>query len=962
MSQISLKKYNQEIRQTIQSGAIERAIAHCRHILSYYPMYLPVYRLLGYVCLEKGDYSYATHFYQSVLSADPEDANAWSRLSVLTDDLGELEQATWLMERAFEVEPGSSEIRGLLRQLYSRRDGVDRPRIKLSAGALARLYAKGGFYQHAVDELEKMIQGTSGLAPLHIAYLEVALAEALWHAEGMSAMADNIARRLLDKLPNCLKANLIAGQIRWAVGMEHEAQKHLQIALAMDPEGYVAYQMFGERSPVPLADVQVPYLEREAQAVFVAQPETGDTQVEDLSWLEQIGEITQAGGTLEPIEDQEPQTMPDWLQAWPSEGEAQAVDVVEPKSEERVSEEPSAPAWLRELQTREEKEPAIPTWLRDIQQESADEAEEATATPDWLSDLRPVDGEAQVGAPSLAPVEEGMESEEAVEEETPDWLMALQPEVEESGLDIVTEEMAVEEGLPDWLTELSAEEPSKVLEPTNDEQSLGKFEEELPDWLAGLAPEAEEELVAAIGMPEEIEPEEELEGAEIPDWLAELTPETEEEPVAAIGMPEEIAPEEELERAEIPDWLAELTPEAEKEAQVMPIETMEEAGPTGVGEIPDWLRELQPQTEIGLVNEIEPELEEELEEVELPGWLTELAPEAEEEAETTAFGESKTGLATEAEIPDWLRELQPGIPTGEQVEPAEAVGEPEFVSEIESELEEEFEETKLPDWLTELSPLAEEEAEVTAFATVGEVEFAGEDEIPDWLRDLGPEAVEETPLEMSEPVKALEEAELPDWLIVPQVEPVAESPVDQATVAQAVSAIELPAPVEEMPNWLVELESEIAGTTTGLLEPVTAPEPETIRSEVLTVTEPQPSVVAAESVHVELPEPMEGMPDWLVELESKIMGMATIQPEAVIEPEGMPEERVSVPEGVEEELPAWLRELQPETEVSVEETAEFVKEVIEEEVELVQEAEIPAWLRELQPETEVSVEETAELV
>ena len=200
MPPLSLKKYIARITEQIESGEIDEAMSHCRYILSHHSMYLPAYRLLGHACLEKGDYAHATHFFQSVLCADPEDADAWMNLATLSEDLDELEQATWLMERAFELVPGSAEIRNRLRQLYNRRDGVERARVKLTTGALARLYAAGGFHKRAIRELERLLQDTARPSPLRIAYLEVALAKALWNTKGMLPMADRICRSLLDKL------------------------------------------------------------------------------------------------------------------------------------------------------------------------------------------------------------------------------------------------------------------------------------------------------------------------------------------------------------------------------------------------------------------------------------------------------------------------------------------------------------------------------------------------------------------------------------------------------------------------------------------------------------------------------------------------------------------------------------------------------------------------------------------
>ncbi len=776
MPRIGLKKYGEEIRQTIQKGDIDQAIAHCRHILSYYPMYLPAYRLLGNACMEKGDYSYATHFYQSVLSADPEDAHAWSRLSILTEDLGELEQATWLMERAFEVNPGNAEIRGLLSQLYRRRDGVDRPRLKLTPGALARLYAKGGFYQRAVDEINKIL-ATSGLATLYIAYLEVALAEALWHTENMLAMADNIAQRLLTKLPNCLKANLIAGQIRWAAGKRQEAQQFLKTALALDPEGYIAYQMFGEHSPIPVTDIEIPYLEREAQAAFIARPEP-EAQ-EDLSWLEQIGEIAQKTPGLQPVKEETSPTVPEWLETWPSTS-GQAVDSSKRKPRQPEPEEPATPAWLRELQTRE-KEPAIPEWLRDIQQASV---ETPPPPAEWLAEL----GEKPVQAETV-----GERAEAETEQET----------------------------IPDWLNELAETEPAAKVESAAEIETGNVAETELPDWLAELAIPEETEIV----------PEEETE-AELPDWLRELQPEAE-PPVAEAPL---AAEPEALETAELPDWLRELQPTARTPETAEFLERPAEPGPqaqvaeprpvvsqepelemptwlTETGhEVPAWLREPEEAEQETVIESVQPGLAQVQlpEPVEgMPNWLVEL------EAE----------IAKKAAPVHKIKPSEPEMPTTArpQVAPMPAVKLPEPVE-------------GMPDWLVELeaeiagTSLIRPEAEIAVEPPLAEPPVAGAQlaaepegletvELPDWLRELKPEAeiAVEPPIELVEN-QAGTETEIPDWLVQLEQEPIvdlrtdtlqateeAEEPVWLAELQTQEQQTSDQITVEEMPEWLEEL-------------------------------------------------------------------------------------------------------------------------------------------------------------
>ncbi|MBN1582571.1 MAG: tetratricopeptide repeat protein, partial [Anaerolineae bacterium] len=607
MSQISLKDYAAEIAQQIQAGEIEKAISHCRYLLDRYPMYLPAYRLLGKACLEKGDYAHASHFFQAVLSADPEDADAWMRLSVLSDDLGELEQAAWLMERAFEIRPGSSEIRNQLRQLYSRRDGIDRTRIKLTRGALARMYIKGGFYKRAISELEKLLGDKSGLASLHVAYLEVAFAQALWNTEGLSPMAATISESLLEKMPNCLKANLILGQVRWSVGEEQGAEPCFRTALALDPEGYVAYELFGERSPIPVTDVQIEYLEQEAQVTFAGPSVQTEVDAEDLSWLDRVGEITQPEPGLESSTEQV-QEMPDWLQAWPREGKAEEARGVEEPIELEVEpedqKESSTPEWLVDLQTQQDQEPVAPSWLRDIQDTEAtgqEDDSDGSAEPDWLAgvDMEEIVSDREQGPEPTVVDELVGEVDSADGEETPDWLMALQPDSDV--------EDAAEPYESSFAQNADRLHPADTIIHPADEA----YEEGIPDWLQELQPDEEDEgevkepSFDAMETPEpgSITADQSREEGTLPDWLRVLEPEVEEE-VEEFAVDEFAVPAaaEAVEEDEIPDWLREPELEAEEEEETFAVDELEvpaaaEAEAVEEGEIPAWLRELEPEAE-----------------------------------------------------------------------------------------------------------------------------------------------------------------------------------------------------------------------------------------------------------------------------------------------------------------------------------------------------------------------------
>ncbi len=124
MAGIPLRSYIREIEKHIENGRNDEAIADCRHILESYPKYVDAYRLLGKAFLENKRYSDAADIFQRVLSSIPEDFVAHVGMSIIREDEGNLNEAIWHMERAFEIQPANSAIQDELRRLYGRRDGV----------------------------------------------------------------------------------------------------------------------------------------------------------------------------------------------------------------------------------------------------------------------------------------------------------------------------------------------------------------------------------------------------------------------------------------------------------------------------------------------------------------------------------------------------------------------------------------------------------------------------------------------------------------------------------------------------------------------------------------------------------------------------------------------------------------------------------------------------------------------
>jgi tetratricopeptide (TPR) repeat protein len=429
MTETSLRAYCDEVKELIKADSHDQAIAICQHILRIYPKYLEAYRLLGQACLEKDMHSEAEDFFNRVLSADPEDFIAHVGLSMISEEK-DLDEAIWQMERAFELASDNAEVRKELRRLYARRDKVEKPRLKPTRAGLGRLYARGGQLQQAIEELKGVLEEDEERVDI-----QVALAEALWR-NGQRLEASELCSSILEKLPNCLKANLIWGEVWFHSDNEElkeEAVARLAIAQALDPENTVAQELFGHLSPLSPQVKEIPRLEDVAVAPEVevieeppsmAAPEITLVDEEALDLLRQARERApepvaeepeRAPMMVEPAAEVtgavEAEEIPDWLRQLrevpeePGEGIEKAPvgpqAVVEEGVEEpavvqpsEVEEEGEGPDWLQQLRGRVTEEPP-PSEEMGLPMAEGEEEE----IPDWLRQLREEPGEAQVSEP-----------------------------------------------------------------------------------------------------------------------------------------------------------------------------------------------------------------------------------------------------------------------------------------------------------------------------------------------------------------------------------------------------------------------------------------------------------------------------------------------------------------------------------------------------------------------------------
>jgi len=489
MAKVPLRAYIKEIESIIGQKQTEEAIAHCRHILQTYPKHIDTYRMLGKAYLESQRYGNAADIFQRVLSAVPDDFVSHVGMSIIREDENNLDAAIWHMERAFEGQPYNAAIQGELRRLFGRRDGMEPPKVHLTRGALARMYAKGNLYPQAIAELRAAIAEDPQRFDLRV------LLAQMYSQSDDQAKAIETCGSILSKLPYCLVANQILADLLEKTERAKEAEAYKKQVIELDP--YEAY--IGPNAPsvsdVPTQAVSVEQLIWDGGPAIAAsdQPE----------WAISAGiDFGDSGQTDEGL--------PDWISET---GEYE--DTLQSGSDsDDVSEEEQIPDWMKEAgwgPSSGEFDESKSAFALDEAEEQVDDVTDAVAgeIPDWLQQIAPpgaiedpaeiAESELDFSGPSTAEGEipDWLQDATQEKEDTPDWLapaaigaagavagLALSDDSDESDSDGLEELGGSDDGeeIPDWLAGIEKEE-----------ESIRTLEDELPDWLSEIAEDEEAE-------------------------------------------------------------------------------------------------------------------------------------------------------------------------------------------------------------------------------------------------------------------------------------------------------------------------------------------------------------------------------------------------------------------------------------------------------------------------------------
>jgi len=274
MATISLRDYNQQINTLIVQGYHDEAVFHCTNILKSYPKCVDTYRNLGKTLLESKKYTEALEVFSKVLAVYPDDFISHTGLSEIFKEQQEIDKAIWHMEHSFESQPSSMAVQDELKRLFAIRDGVPPSKIRLTRGALIRMYARGELYQQAIAEALSSLEADNDRIDIKL------LLAKMYQSSGSIIEAADTCIEILEQLPYCYEANRIMHEIHLLSENADELSIYAQRMSEVDP-------YFGLIDETHISPQAVP-----SESIILDKPDYIGTEssTEDIpEWARQIG-------------------------------------------------------------------------------------------------------------------------------------------------------------------------------------------------------------------------------------------------------------------------------------------------------------------------------------------------------------------------------------------------------------------------------------------------------------------------------------------------------------------------------------------------------------------------------------------------------------------------------------------------------------------------------------------------
>ena len=249
MTNIALRDYHRKIEHLIETHEIEPAISHCINILQRYPKDIATYRKLGKIFLEKPKFEVSEEIFNFVLSVFPDDFVANVGLSFIAEQDKRWDDAIKFMECAFEIQPANDSLQDELKRLYNKRDGFEPPKIRLTRGALIKMYARSNLYRQAIAEIRLGLYEK----PNRIDY-KLTLVNMLWKS-GKRIDAVQTCVEIISSLPYCWDANYILHQAFLDFNKESTDNHYKTRLVELDP--YFSFFLPSTRDINDIPDIAI---------------------------------------------------------------------------------------------------------------------------------------------------------------------------------------------------------------------------------------------------------------------------------------------------------------------------------------------------------------------------------------------------------------------------------------------------------------------------------------------------------------------------------------------------------------------------------------------------------------------------------------------------------------------------------------------------------------------------------
>jgi tetratricopeptide (TPR) repeat protein len=196
-NKITLRHLYRLIDEKLLNQDHDEAINYSQFLLKKYPKNFTVYQLLAKAYLDIKQFDLALVLFEKILEIDPDDFVSHIGVSIISESFGNLERALISMRRAYEIQPSNESLQNEVIRLVRQKDGFAPDKLRLTRGALIKMYTRSKLTDQAIAEAKLGIHES----PERVDY-KVHMAEML-HENGNTEEAVELSLQVLKEFPYC---------------------------------------------------------------------------------------------------------------------------------------------------------------------------------------------------------------------------------------------------------------------------------------------------------------------------------------------------------------------------------------------------------------------------------------------------------------------------------------------------------------------------------------------------------------------------------------------------------------------------------------------------------------------------------------------------------------------------------------------------------------------------------------